>query len=199
MSRRWMKIAVFATVVLAFVLRVWHLDVRSIWFDEAFSWTLSSFGPLEIIQRTGSDCHPPFYYLMLWGWIKLFGDSLWAMRLLSAVCGTAAVWVAWRVGKEAIEWTSPPVEKADSDPGIATGDLVGLMFAMFVASSVCDVIAGVSFERMVRTAGITASSDFDEAADRFCGFIGFDDVYAQLWPVLICCRLCDADSHGVVA
>lgn len=138
MSRRWMKIAVFATVVLAFMVRVWHLDVRSIWFDEAFSWTLSSFGPLEIIQRTGSDCHPPFYYLMLWGWIKLFGDSLWAMRLLSAVCGTAAVWVAWRVGKEAIEWTSPPVENVNSQQDaetIQTGDLVGLMFAMFVASS----------------------------------------------------------------
>jgi len=131
-----MNMAVFTTVVVAFLLRVWHLNARSIWFDEAFSWTLSSkFGPVEIIQRTGNDCHPPFFYLVLWGWIKVFGESLWAMRLFPAVCGTATVWVAWRVGKEAVEWITPSQDEANADRSSNAGDRVGLMFAMFVASS----------------------------------------------------------------
>ncbi|MEI7699380.1 MAG: glycosyltransferase family 39 protein [Planctomycetia bacterium] len=133
MSRRWTALALSATIAFAFLLRVWHLASRSIWFDEAFSWTLcSEFGPLEIIRRTGEDVHPPFYYVVLWGWIRAVGDSLWAMRFLSVLCGTLTVWMAYHAGKEAfrVSARSPKDEEQAQ-----AGELVGLVFAMLVASS----------------------------------------------------------------
>lgn len=133
MSRRWSGIALFVTLAVAFVLRVWNLNGRSIWFDEAFSWTLCrEFGPLEIIQRTGNDVHPPFYYLVLWAWMRVFGESLWAMRFLSGIFGTVTVWLASIVGKEAAKISTRPMESEDR---CEAGELVGLMFAMLVASS----------------------------------------------------------------
>lgn len=133
MSRRVTEGVLAITVIVAFVLRVWNLGERSIWFDEAFSWTLcTEFGPLEIIQRTGEDVHPPFYYLILWAWISAFGESLWTMRFLSVVCGTATVWMASHVGREAVAASSRSMESEDRREA---GDLVGLMFAMLVASS----------------------------------------------------------------
>ena len=114
MSRRWSGIALFVTLAVAFVLRVWNPNGRSIWFDEAFSWTLCrEFGPLEIIQRTGNDVHPPFYYLVLWAWMRVFGESLWAMRFLSGIFGTVTVWLASIVGKEAAKISTRPMESED--------------------------------------------------------------------------------------
>ena len=31
--------------------------------------------------------HPPLYYVALWSWTKIFGDSTWHLRLFSAFCG----------------------------------------------------------------------------------------------------------------
>lgn len=133
MNRRWTALALSATITFAFLLRVWNLTSRSIWFDEAFSWTLcSEFGPLEIIRRTGEDVHPPFYYLVLWGWIRVVGDSLWAMRLLSVLFGTLTVWMAYLAGKEAFRISAPGPKDEDQ---AQAGELVGLVFAMLVASS----------------------------------------------------------------
>lgn len=135
MNRRCSQIALFATIVLAFLLRVWNLAGRSIWFDEAFSWTVcSEFGPLEIIRRTSEDVHPPFFYLTLWAWMHVVGDSLWAMRFLSVVCGTVSVFVADRVGREAMKLSadsSPPLD----EPNVAADRVVGSIFAMLVATS----------------------------------------------------------------
>ena len=85
-----------AVLLAAFVLRCWNVSARPIWFDEAFSWTLvTQFDPLEVIDRTSRDVHPPLYYLILWCWVRVFGESLLAMRMLSAVLGTASVLVAY--------------------------------------------------------------------------------------------------------
>lgn len=68
------------------LLRLPDLSVRSLWFDEAFSWMLACQFPVsESIYRTGLDVHPPLYYLVLRFWIYLFGDSIIAMRSMSIV------------------------------------------------------------------------------------------------------------------
>jgi mannosyltransferase len=73
-------------------LRLRLLEDRSIWFDEAFSWTLATRFPFaEMIERIARDVHPPGYYVLLRGWIAVFGDSLFAMRGLSVLFGTGIV------------------------------------------------------------------------------------------------------------
>jgi hypothetical protein len=72
-------------VVVGLAIRLYRLDERSIWFDEASSWRTVQFPLGEMIDRVAANCHPPLYYLCLKVWTALFGDSLWAMRGLSVL------------------------------------------------------------------------------------------------------------------
>ncbi len=68
---------------------------QSLWRDEAFS-VLMALRPVSfIVAQAGFE--PPFYYLLLHFWIKLFGTSEIALRSLSLVAftGAAAIVVVW--------------------------------------------------------------------------------------------------------
>jgi len=44
--------------------------------------------------------HPPFYYYLLAGWLKVFGDSYISGRLLSLTLGMISLVIAYLIGKE---------------------------------------------------------------------------------------------------
>jgi 4-amino-4-deoxy-L-arabinose transferase-like glycosyltransferase len=82
-------------LLLAFVLRVQGINDDGYWLDEVTS-LHDSMKPLgAILHGKGQPGHPPLYYLLLKGWIALFGTSETAVRMLSAVFGTAAVGVTF--------------------------------------------------------------------------------------------------------
>lgn len=56
---------------------------ESLWRDEAFTVLLARHSLAEIISLTSLDFNPPFYYLLLHGWMRLFGPSEIAIRSLS--------------------------------------------------------------------------------------------------------------------
>ena len=68
---------------------------RSFWYDEAFSILISEKGPQAILAGTltkdepsvTADIHPPTYYFLLDGWMRLVGTSILAARLLSLLLG----------------------------------------------------------------------------------------------------------------
>ena len=47
-----------------------------------------------------SESNPPLYYVLAWGWSKLFGTSEFGLRSLSALFGVATIPVAYLIGKE---------------------------------------------------------------------------------------------------
>jgi 4-amino-4-deoxy-L-arabinose transferase-like glycosyltransferase len=54
---------------------------------------------LSVLTGTfSSDTHPPGYYLLMWGWTKLFGASLWSIRLPSALLGIASILLVFWLG-----------------------------------------------------------------------------------------------------
>jgi 4-amino-4-deoxy-L-arabinose transferase-like glycosyltransferase len=75
---------------------------RPIWYDEALSMLYSQRTPSEIIfsivgnsQGVAANVHPPSYFLTLWAWTKLFGDSISAARMFSLVAGVLSVVVVF--------------------------------------------------------------------------------------------------------
>ena len=89
-----------ALMLLGTVLRVWRLGTHTLWLDEAFSLWLGrqSIGPmLDWIQ--GIDQHPPLYYLLLHTWVRIFGESELALRLLSAYLGILIIPVCYRLSR----------------------------------------------------------------------------------------------------
>jgi mannosyltransferase len=86
-------------VAAAGALRFWKLGAQSLWFDEYVTTAVVSKGKLiaNVVHQEGS---PPLYFIAVWGWTKLFGDSDTAFRSLSAVAGTVTVPVVYAVARE---------------------------------------------------------------------------------------------------
>src|SRR5436305_1012824 len=85
------RVMIGAAVVLAIAgiaLRAFLIFDEPLWLDEAYSAYAAgkSLGFLwHVVPRY--ETHPPFYYALLWGWTRLFGNSLIALRSLGLIAG----------------------------------------------------------------------------------------------------------------
>ncbi|WP_085656644.1 glycosyltransferase family 39 protein [Pseudomonas sp. B11(2017)] len=78
-------------LLLAAAVRFYDLTAAAVWGDEGSSLLLAAY-PLDGIWRHAAfDVHPPLYFMLLHGWIALFGDGIFAIRSFSAVPGIATV------------------------------------------------------------------------------------------------------------
>ena len=92
--------ALMALTVLGAFLRFSTLGTQSYWYDEAITVELvrrSLSGMLAAIPD--SESTPPLYYVLAWGWARIFGTDEVGLRSLSAVFGTATVPVAYAAGR----------------------------------------------------------------------------------------------------
>ncbi|GAB4543272.1 MAG: hypothetical protein Kow0063_36290 [Anaerolineae bacterium] len=85
-------------LLLAVWLRLYRLAGQSLWSDEGNSVALARASLREIASRTALDIHPPLYYWLLHGWIRVFGESEVAVRSLSAVAAVLLVAMVYRLG-----------------------------------------------------------------------------------------------------
>ncbi|OQY48499.1 MAG: hypothetical protein B6242_02200 [Anaerolineaceae bacterium 4572_78] len=87
----------YLLILLATILRFYHLGMQSLWSDEGNSLALAQVSFAEIASRTAYDIHPPFYYWLLKIWLMLFGYSEFATRSLSAMLGVILVVMIYRL------------------------------------------------------------------------------------------------------
>ncbi|UVM50645.1 glycosyltransferase family 39 protein [Pseudomonas sp. B21-015] len=78
-------------LVLATLVRLYDLTAAAIWGDEGSSLLLSQYSLAGIWEHAAHDVHPPLYFMLLHGWIELFGDGIFSIRSLSALPGIATV------------------------------------------------------------------------------------------------------------
>jgi mannosyltransferase len=97
----WVPWALGAAIVAGAALRFATLGTQSYHHDEA--WTAgvvlhsNLFTTLDKVSATEST--PPLYYLLAWGWSKLFGTGEWGLRSLSALFGVAMIPVGYLIGR----------------------------------------------------------------------------------------------------
>lgn len=85
-------------VALAAALRLYQLDVRNVWLDEAISLWVARLPWDRLLPTLASfDEHPPLYFALLHVWLA-GGDGEFWVRLLSVLCSTAAVAFAGLLG-----------------------------------------------------------------------------------------------------
>jgi len=94
---RLLLVTLILVIALGTALRIYRLGSESIWLDEAFSIKIAHGSPSEIIEETGKDVHPPLYYFALHYWMKLFGETEFASRLLSALFGVLAILAIYKL------------------------------------------------------------------------------------------------------
>jgi mannosyltransferase len=83
-------------VLLAAAVRLPTLGQQSFWLDEGYTEHLvrmSLGGMLSTIPNTEST--PPLYYVLAWGWTRVFGYSEAGLRSLSALAGILTVPVVY--------------------------------------------------------------------------------------------------------
>ncbi len=88
-----------AIVVVALLLRLYHIGAQEFWLDEALSFhtaTMPNWLGAPLIENNT----PPLYYLLLREWMPLAGQSEASIRLLSAVFGTIFVAMVIWAGRE---------------------------------------------------------------------------------------------------
>lgn len=83
--------------LIAFLLSAWALDARSLWGDEAFSVWASKQDAIKLIA--GLDAQPPLYHLALGVARALFGESVFAIRFISVMCGVLLVAIGANIGQ----------------------------------------------------------------------------------------------------
>lgn len=77
-------------------LRFFLLSNQSLWYDEGWSLSLSDGATLQdnlsfILNREAGDKYQPLYYLVLFYWRSIFGDSEFALRSLSVLVGIGSI------------------------------------------------------------------------------------------------------------
>jgi Dolichyl-phosphate-mannose-protein mannosyltransferase len=77
-----------------------NLLTQSFWRDEAFTGLLIRHNPIDIIKLTAQDSTPPLYYLILWVWTQVWGDSEIALRSLSTVFWLVSSLMMWKLAQE---------------------------------------------------------------------------------------------------
>ena len=95
----WTVPAVVTVLAGAVVLRLWTRS--DLWLDERLTYNIANLPLGDIPDALKRDGSPPLYYLLLHGWMRVFGDSDLAARLLSGVFGLATLPLAWFVGRRA--------------------------------------------------------------------------------------------------
>lgn len=89
-------------LLVAFAVRIYRLNSKSLWLDEVTTLTTRATLPVEQILdvAVSSSPHPPGYFISLHYWLTLVGATPLTARLFSVVVGVGAVLFTYGVGRE---------------------------------------------------------------------------------------------------
>ncbi len=96
------KISLILIILFAFFLRaIGIFNDLGLNYDELFSFDMA-LAPLDIFfqKLISTDYHPPLFYLILKGWIALFGTNDTIIYLLSICFSVFCIPVAYLIGKQ---------------------------------------------------------------------------------------------------
>jgi uncharacterized membrane protein len=87
-------------LLLALGLRFYGLDSQSLWNDEGTSVATAQRSLMTIARDASQDIHPPLYYWLLAGWLKIFGLSEVSVRSMSALLGVGLVSLTYAIARQ---------------------------------------------------------------------------------------------------
>ena len=79
-----------AIVALALVLRLPGF-AESVWYDELWSTRVVLDSFTALLRAVAVDAHPPFYAVVMFIWVHLFGDSEISIRIPPLICGLLTI------------------------------------------------------------------------------------------------------------
>ena len=97
----WPVVGLVALVALATVIRILTINDQSIATDEALT-TYEASLPFGAMLHTVAhiETTPPLYFVLIWGWAKVFGTGAVALRSVSMLAGIALVPLAYLAARD---------------------------------------------------------------------------------------------------
>lgn len=125
-------------VVLAFGLRLYHLDYQSLWRDEVDALLFARrelSGLLPLFVTPGHN--GPLYYLVLHFWVRLTGETESSLRFFSLFCGVLAVPLIYRLGRRWLgdKWSLAAALLCATSPYLIWYSQEGKMYAFLLLLS----------------------------------------------------------------
>lgn len=100
MNRFSPKTFFLAILLLAVSLRLLGIVSRPIWYDESFSLLISQQDFAKMIVGLSADVHPFAYYIGLWAWMNMFGNSVVVARFFSILASMLDLIVLFFIAHE---------------------------------------------------------------------------------------------------
>jgi hypothetical protein len=94
---RWLVVGLLLTVAAGLAFR--FVTRSDLWLDEALTVNIAKLPLSDLRDALRHDGAPPLFYVLLHGWINVFGSSDVAVRALSGVISVATLPAAWIAGK----------------------------------------------------------------------------------------------------
>ncbi len=93
---------VFVTLlIIGLIVRLIFMSEQGMSNDELSAWYRTRFSDWDLFWTQGvkvGDMHPAFYQVLLWVWVRLFGDSEWAIRSTSLLFYILNSYLLYRIG-----------------------------------------------------------------------------------------------------
>ncbi len=118
--------AVAVAVAIGAVMR--FATPSHLWLDESLTVAIASRPVPDLLHSLRHDGSPPLYYLLLHGWISVFGDGDVAVRALSGVLSLLTLPLAWFAGRR-VGRTAYAAGNGERDAPMWVGVATLLMFA----------------------------------------------------------------------
>lgn len=93
---------VFVTLlIIGLIVRMIFMSEQGMSNDELSAWYRTRFSDWDTFWTLGiktGDMHPAFYQVLLWIWVRIFGDSEWAIRSTSLLFYIFNSFLIYRIG-----------------------------------------------------------------------------------------------------
>ena len=86
-------------ILLTAAVRFHDLGTQSLWNDEGNSYMQATRSLSQIADNAARDIHPPGYYWLLAAWMRLTGESEFALRGLSTLASILSAAFAYSIGR----------------------------------------------------------------------------------------------------
>ncbi|MGO4879190.1 MAG: hypothetical protein ACLP59_00020 [Bryobacteraceae bacterium] len=99
---RWLEIGALIVLVAGFIaIRLWNLTSFCLDSDEIFSLLCARYNLAHLFGSVRADVvHPPLFYLLLWAWVRIGGESMPWLRLLPFLLSVASLPLVWIVFRQ---------------------------------------------------------------------------------------------------
>jgi len=92
---RWFILVIF----VALLLRIYNISSESLWVDELQLLNVARLSPGSLIEASTKDTHPPLYSLFIHYWIKIAGDTEFALRFPSVLFSMGSIFILYLIAK----------------------------------------------------------------------------------------------------